>query len=374
MNEDKATRYHRQARLARIASTLSGAGLLVFLLISGWSIGLREAAAWVSTRLAAPVWVPWLSVAIYVAIVAGMNELLTLPVGYFRGYVLERRYDLSRETAGGWLADHLKASAIGLAFAIVIAQLVYFCLGRWPTTWWLIAGGTMLLLTVTMTRLAPVVLLPVFYKFAPLGRGALRERLSVLADRAGTPVVGVYEWKLGEKTSKANAALAGLGATRRILVSDTLLRDYSDDEIEVVLAHELAHHVHRDLWTSVAFEGLVIFAALAIGDRVLASFAPRLGLDGIADVAGLPLLILTTGALSLVLMPVVNAVSRLHERRADRFALDLTRNAPAFVSAMRKLGAQNLAEERPSRLVEIVFHTHPPIARRIEAARTWAAR
>jgi STE24 endopeptidase len=316
--------------------------------------------------------VPFVAVALYTIILATLNDVLAFPLSYFRGFTLERRYDLSRQTVSGWLYDHLKAALIGLVFAVGVSELIYFCLRTWPAYWWIATALSMLVVTIALTRLAPVLLLPVFYKFAPLSRAELRERLAALARRAETPVVGVFEWKLGEKTSKANAALAGLGSTRRILVSDTLLRDYSDDEIEVVLAHELSHHVHRDLWTSVVLEAVVIFAALALGDYALRNLGPSLGLTGIDDVAGLPLLILSASVLSLLLLPLANAISRNHEYRADRYALDLTGNVPAFLSAMRKLGAQNLAEERPSRLVEVLFHTHPPIARRLDAAAVWA--
>jgi STE24 endopeptidase len=372
MNEDKATRYHRHARMARIAAAGSSAVFLLLLLVSGGSITLRAVseAAGGSVGLAAA---PFLTVAVYTTIVATLNDLLALPLSFFRGFVLERRYDLSRQAASGWLYDHLKASVLGLAFAVGVAELIYFCLRAWPGWWWMAAGASLLLVTLALTRLAPVVLLPVFYKFVPLSRAALRERLGELARRARTPVVGVFEWKLGEKTSKANAALAGLGATRRILVSDTLLRDYSDDEIEVVMAHELSHHVHRDLWTAVALETGFVVAALACADYALEALGPSLGLTAIDDVAGLPLLMLSAGALSLVLMPFANAVSRRHEYRADRYALELTGNVVAFMSAMRKLGAQNLAEDNPSRLVEILFHTHPPIGRRLSAAERWAA-
>ena len=192
-----------------------------------------------------------------------------------------------------------------------------------------------------------------------------------LADRAGARVVGAYEWGLGDKTRKANAALAGLGPTRRILVSDTMLAEYSDDEIEVVLAHELAHHVHGDIWRLLAFESILVLAAAYLAARALTVLAAPLGLTGPADVAGLPAVLLGIGAVSLALAPAAHGLSRACERRADRFALELTRNPQAFVSAMRRLGAQNLAEERPSRVVRWLFHSHPPVEERVAAARAF---
>ena len=176
---------------------------------------------------------------------------------------------------------------------------------------------------------------------------------------------------VGEKTRRANAALVGTGATRRILVSDTLLAEYSDDEIEVILAHELAHHVHYDILTGLAAEVLLLVAAFFAAATALAFWWPLVGLHAPNDIAGLPLLLLAGGAVSLAATPWVNALSRWNERRADRYALTLTRQPAAFISAMRRLALQNLAEERPSRAALWLFHTHPPIEQRIEAARTF---
>jgi STE24 endopeptidase len=213
--------------------------------------------------------------------------------------------------------------------------------------------------------------MPLFYEITPLKRDALRDRLLVLANRAGTRIAGVFEWRLSDRTKKANAALAGIGRTRRILLSDTLLAEHSDEEIEVILAHELAHHVYRDIWSAILVETVLIALGCFVADRVLGMFAVSAGLTGKGDVAGLPLLVLALGGVSLALMPIANALSRAHERRADRYALTMTGNAPAFITAMKRLAVQNLAEEEPSRLVQILFHTHPPISARIAAAREY---
>jgi STE24 endopeptidase len=213
--------------------------------------------------------------------------------------------------------------------------------------------------------------MPLFYRFRPLDRETLRERLMTLSRRAGVQVLGAFEWGLGEKTSRANAALVGVGHTRRILVSDTLLRDYTDDEIEVILAHEMAHHIHHDMWTALALETAIVAAALFGAHLAVTRLGAAAGLAGPADPAALPALILAAGLVSLLLTPLGNAWSRSNERRADRFALTLTRRPGDFISAMRRLGQQNLAEERPSAAVFWFFHTHPTIDERIAAARTF---
>jgi STE24 endopeptidase len=283
---------------------------------------------------------------------------------------LERRYGLSMQTTAKWWADHVKAAGVALVFSIGAALLV-MALVRWsPDRWWVYGAFAFTAILVVLAQVAPVVLLPLFYDLKPLAREGLRDRLLVLANRAGARVLGVFEWRLSDRTRKANAALTGIGTTRRILLSDTLLADHSDDEIEVILAHELAHHVHHDIWTGIGMEAVLIGMGFYVADGALARYGSTVGLTGKADVAGLPLLVLAGGAVSLALLPLANALSRAHERRADRYALTLTKNPTAFITAMKRLAAQNLAEDQPSPLAR-VFSTHPPTAERIDAARVW---
>jgi STE24 endopeptidase len=300
-------------------------------------------------------------------------EALVLPLAYFEGVTLERRYGLSTQSNWHWWGDWAKSSALWLS-AVAIAGLSVWFLLQWTSSWWwMFAAAGATAVVVLLTQLAPVLLLPLFDACEPLGREALVARLMALAARANTRVLGVFEWHLGARTKKANAALTGLGRTRRILVSDTLLAEHSDDEVEVILAHELAHHVYHDIWTSIGVQAALITAAAYAADLVLDRWAESFGLRGSTDVAVMPMLALAGGTVLCILMPLANAVSRAHERRADRYALEMTRNAPAFISAMRKLGAQNLSDDRPSALVEAVFYTHPPVSARISSARAWAA-
>jgi STE24 endopeptidase len=370
MNEDRSSRYHRLKRQAGIASMAWTLVLLAGLLWSGASGALRDLALRIS-----PFGAGWLhaisALVIYVAGVLVLNEAGSLPLAFYGGFLLERRYGLSQEPLGRWLADAAKAFAIGLLLSSGAAGIVSLLIRISPDGWWLPAGAVFALLIVGLTNLAPVLLLPLFYRVKPLDRDALRARLLSLAERAGARVLGAYEWGLGEKTRKANAALTGIGATRRILVSDTMLAEYSDEEIEVVLAHELAHHVHGDIWKGIAFESLLILAGFYLASRALANLLPVFGLHGVTDIAGLPLLVLCAGAVSFVMVPVAHAMSRAFERSADRFALALTKNPAAFISAMKRLAAQNLAEEHPSMLVQLLFYSHPPVRERIAAAQAF---
>ncbi len=367
-NEDKAARYHRLRRRASLAGTALGALVLLLLLVSGASAGLRDLSLSITGTSF------FLAIVMYVVLLALLSEAVQLPLAFYQGVTLERRYGLSTQTTARWWLDHVKAGGVALFFAAG-AALIVIALLRWaPATWWLWAAVCFGGILVLLAQLAPVVLLPMFYELKPLDRPALIDRLAALAGRAGVRVLGVFEWRLSDRTRKANAALTGIGRTRRILLSDTLLAEHGEEEIEVILAHELAHHVHRDIWTAIALEIALITFGFYLADRVLVEATGRFGIAGKDDLAALPVLVLTGGGVSLALLPLANAVSRAHERRADRYALEMTKNAGAFVTAMKRLAAQNLAEERPSRLVELLFYSHPPMAARIEAARAWETR
>lgn len=371
MNEDKATRYHRLRRRADVAGTVVAGLVLAALGFTGAAVRMRELLHGLSA-LVLPAGLEEASVVILMTLaVFAILQAVEFPFSWFQGFALEHRYGLSTQSGAHWLADQVKAAGLGVLIAVAGSSVVFATLRRWPDRWWLASAVVFAAALVGIARLAPVLLLPVFYKFRPLDRPPLVERLMALAGRARTDVVGVFEWVLSGHTRKANAALAGLGHTRRILLSDTLLADYSDDEIEVVLAHELAHHVHRDLWRGIGVQTLVLIGGFYAADVALRAAVDPLGLSGVADPAALPLLMLVGGTWSFLALPFVNALSRAQERAADRYALQATRNPAAFVSAMRRLSQQNLAEDRPSALARWLFYSHPPIRERIEAARAF---
>jgi len=356
--------------------------LLVLLLVTGGSHYLRDMALRAlgapdfSTslqRFPAVVLIP-AAAALYALVVALLHEVVAFPLAYFTGLALERRYGLSRQTAGEWCRDHLKALALGLLFAGLSAGFVYVALCLWPEWWWLAATAGAVVVSVILTWMAPVVLIPLFFKLTPLKNDSLRDRLTSLCGRTGAGPMDIYEWRLSTKTSRANAALTGFGRTRRILLSDTLVSDYSEDEIEVILAHELSHYVSHDIWWALVLEAVVVGLGFWTASHALSMSLPWIGLSAAADPAGFPVLVLTAMSVSALALPLANFISRWRERRADAFALDTTRNPAAFASAMKRLGASNLAEEDPSAFARVFFYTHPPLGDRLESARFWAAR
>jgi STE24 endopeptidase len=361
----EARRYNRIRRRLSVLDMLLGLGLLTLLLATGWTRGLRDAAFHLAGQRYTLALFCYVLEFLLLFKVAGIG----LDIYSFR---LEHRFHLSNQSAGSWLWDQVKSFALSLLLVTVLAEFVYNTMRAAPNHWWLISWGVFMGLFLLLAQLAPVLLFPVFYKFEPLKNDALRQRLVRLSERAGTGVRGVYEWKLSEKSNKANAALAGLGRTRRIILADTLLNNYSDDEIEAVLAHELGHHVHRHIVWSLLLQVGVTFVGFYLANLALRYAVDRRKMfEFISDFADLPLLVLVSSALSLALSPVLNAWSRHNERQADRYAWRSIPDVGPFVSSMNKLAGQNLAERSPSRVVELLFHSHPSITKRIAAAEDW---
>ncbi len=366
-NEDRGARYHRLRRRAAVGSVALGGAFLTLLLLTGASAALRDAIA----PQTGPSLVPLLTG--YMVVLVLVHELSQLPFRFYRGVTLERRYGLSNVPAPAWWASQVREVVVGLVLAVPAAFIVVGLMRSLPDHWWMASGAIFGLVLVVLARMAPVALLPWVYDLAPLSRAGLGARLAALAGRTGTRVTGVFEWRLSGGTRRARAALVGVGGARRILLSDTLLSEHSDDEIEVIVAHELAHHIHHHVWLAILLETGLLIVAFYAADVVLSMAAGSFGSSGKDDIAALPLLLLVAGAVWLALTPIVNACSRAHERRADRYALEITQNAEAFVRAIRRLAAQNLVEEQPPRLVR-VCSTHPTTAARIAAAEQWACR
>src|SRR5882724_2331607 len=366
VDSPQTRRYNRIRRWLGIADFILGAVLLIVLLVTGWSGALRDIALGDAAQNYS------LAVFLYVLMLMTIAKLLGLGLDYY-GFRLEHRFQLSNQRLRAWWWDEAKGFLVGLVLAAIVAELLYFIMRQAPQHWWLIAWAVFLGLFVLMAQLAPLILFPIFYKFEPLQNEELKARLVRLSERAGTKVRGVYQWKLSEKSKKANAALTGLGNTRRIILADTLLANYSTDEIEAVLAHELGHHVHRHIFKSILVQAGTTLLGFWAANWVLHYAVDRLHMfETLSDFANLPLLVLVTTLLSFLLLPALNAYSRFNERQADRYAFQSIARVGPFISSMNKLAEQNLAERAPSRWAEWFFHSHPAISKRVQAAETWA--
>jgi STE24 endopeptidase len=361
--EDSARvkRYHQTGRILSVTGYLVDLALLLTLLFTGWTAALRTVALHESGR-------PWLALLIYLCLFGIITQAASLPLDYLHGFWLEHRYGLSNLTLGGWIKDQLKGLAVGGTLAVLALEFLYAAIRHSPAHWWIICAIVFIGFFVLLANLAPVLIFPIFFKVKPLENPGLTERLLELSRRAGTRVKGVFEWKLSEKSKKANAALMGLGNTRRIILSDTLLERFQDEEVEAVLAHELGHHVHHHIFQSIVLQGAATFAGFYLIHRTLTWLTPHYEFEGAADFANLPLLALVTTVLSLILLPAVNSYSRAMERQADAYALAAIPSRAPFISSMEKLAKLNLAERQPHPWIEFIFHSHPSIQKRIAFA------
>lgn len=355
----EARRYQRLKLIASALKTLAGLGWLALLalwlapMLGGWL------ADWTANR--------WLQLFAMAFVLVAGAEALTLPIAYWSGYVVEHRFQLSNQTRAQWLWKLAKGYLLGGAIGALLLAGLYALIWYGGALWWLWTALAFLCVSLLLGRLLPVLILPLFYKATPLDRPELQARLEPLARAAGLDIAGVFRLHLSAETKKANAALAGLGRARRVLLGDTLLDHFTPEEIEVVFAHELGHHVYRHLQKNLVVEVLLSLAGFWLVDLVLRSMAGTLGYGGLHDPAALPLLMLVLSLLGFLLLPAQNALSRFHERQCDRYALERTGRA-VYRSAFNRLAEMNKADPRPNPLVVWFFYDHPPIGERIAMA------
>jgi STE24 endopeptidase len=351
-------RYQRQKLTAALVNGVLGlGGLLALALFLGPALD-AALRAWIGEAALLRL--------IAVACVCGAAlELLTLPLSFWSGYVLEHRYQLSNQTFARWLWRQVKGYLVGGAIALPLVMGLYALLW-FAHPWWLWATAGWLFVTLVLGQLLPVLILPLFYKVTRLDDDALQTRLRRLSEGTGLTIEGVYRLHLSADTRKANAALAGLGRTRRVLLGDTLLEQFTPEEIEVVFAHEVGHHVHKHLPKMIAVSVALSLAGFWLVDVVLRATAERFGYAAFNDPAALPLVLLVLALFGLLLSPAQNALSRFFERQCDRYALERTDAAQAYRSAFVKLARLNKSDPDPHPLVVWLFYDHPPIRQRLK--------
>jgi STE24 endopeptidase len=362
----QAKEYARIRRYLMVADLALGGVYALAWLIFGWSAALREALLSLTTN-------EWLLVLLYALVFGGIYYLIDLPLSFYAGYTLPHRFGQSNQDVKGWASDQVKGLLVGGVIGALVLEVIYAVLRAYPETWWLWAAGILLLFNVVLAILAPVLLMPIFYKVIPLDaeHADLVARLTRLAQQAGTQVRGVYKFDMSRRTKAANAALTGLGKTRRIILADTLISEFSPDEIETVLAHELGHHVNRDIPLLIVVDSILTLVGLYLAGLGLSWGIAVFGFSCPADIAALPLFLLVMGGYSLVTIPLSNGFSRWRERLADEYALQATGKGEAYASALARLSNQNLADADPQPWVEWLLYSHPALGKRIRMAQGW---
>ena len=344
---ERGRRYHRARYLSGLAEW--GLALAVLCVLAFTDVG--EALL--------PDWSWWAQALVYPAIVLAVLTVVRLPIAYWRDYLREREWELSTQSAQGWIGDVLK----GFAVETVLWTVAFFALvalsratGAWP----LIAAPLAALFVVLLTFVAPVVLEPIFNKFTPLEDEELVADLRALAERAGVPIRDVLVADASRRTTKANAYVSGFGATRRVVVYDTLLGRAEPSELRAVLAHELAHRRYRDV---ASFSAFFVAAAVAVVVLLWAIFGAEV------EPRDFPLVLLVLTLIQPPVFAALAAIARRWEYRADRFALRVTRDLRALESMFAGLVESNVADLDPPRAVYYLRYTHPTVPERLAALR-----
>lgn len=295
--------------------------------------------------------------------------VLLLPLSYYGGFTLPHAFGLSHQTRRAWWADWAKATGLGALFGTLLGGLFVVCV-QWlgPPAWAVAFAAALSLLAVVLTFLAPYVLVPLFFTMRPVADQRTVERIRALLARAGTDVREICALDFSRRTAEANAAVIGLGRSRRVVLADTLLADFPPDEVEAVVAHELGHHVCRDVLRLLAGELALVWLGLLLAALAAPMALPVLSLPSLGYVPGYPQLYAVAGLAGLLASPLTRWWSRRIERSADRYALALTERPGAFAAALRRLARQNLVELEPPRWAEVLLASHPPMGRRIALA------
>lgn len=359
----KAKNYQAYRNRLYITGLGLSLGGLLLCLWTGWTFLFKDWALALSGHPAAAVFFYFLFFSLYFFV-------LEFPLAFYSGHVIERRFGLSNQSLRSWLGEELKRELLSFLFFLALVEALYFFLRTLPQTWWLVAWAGWLGVTVLLGKFWHLLILPLFYKSVRLNEGVLRSKILEFVRKNGFSVRDVYVVNLSKSTRKANAAFTGLGSTRRVLLADTLVENFTPNEVESVVAHELGHARKRHVLKGILYNTLTSFAVFYVAQGVLNAWSEPLGFDGPHDIAAFPLLGLVAFAMGLFLMPLGNLYSRHHETQADDFALAQCPDRSVFVSALEKLGRMNLADFEPHPIIEFFLYSHPSLGKRIRRAQS----
>jgi STE24 endopeptidase len=336
----------------------------VFLFLSGASSKLARVLSSLSGSY-------WISLWSYIVVFVIMLQLLTSPLAFYSGFVVDRRFQLSTQTIRGWIIEQFKGLGIELVFGVLAGMMLYYLIAN-IRLWWIVAAGIFAVFSIILSTILPFVILPIFYKVNPLSDPQLKDDLLEMTEKAGVGNIDrVLVADESRRSIRANAFFSGVGKSRSIVLFDTLLSNFTHREITTVVAHELGHYVNKDIWKEALTSGILILPPFFVADIALRSAVAASSLTSMIDPSGVPLIFAVLIAATFALQPVSNAISRRVERKADEFALNVASDPDAQASAERRLADLSLSVDRPSRLVELLFYTHPPSSQRIKLAEDW---
>src|SRR5262245_58416029 len=336
---EKALSYYHSGIVLWVVNVIWGLLIPALFLFTGFSARIRDWA-----RRIGRWW--FFVIGVYFAIFLIINFAIDLPLSYYQGFVRQHAYGLSNQTFGKWFGDEIKGLGLGVVAGFLFLWIPYLLLKKSPRRWWLYTGLLAIPFLILVSLVEPVWIDPLFNKFGPMKNKELEGKILQLAERAGIEGGRVYEVAKSEDTKALNAYVNGFGATKRIVLWDTIIAKLDDDELLFVMGHEMGHYVLGHVWKSIIFLSLLIIAALYAIHRtagwLIGKFHGRSGLTALRDIQSLPLTIMLFSVYFLIIAPVALAYSRHNEHEADRFGLEITRNNRAAATAFVKLQQENL--------------------------------
>ena len=353
----KAKLYTRKKDILHLIQILLSCGYLLVFYLSGISEEIALSVAGFSFPVA---------IILYALFFLPLTIIL-LPLSFLSDYRIEKKFGLSTQKIGAWLTDQIKGLLLAIVLGYPLLLLLFFLFTHTPLYWWVFGGCGLFLFQLFVAIIFPVLIFPLFFKQKPVEDKDFEKEVYSLFDETRIKIRGVYSFNLSIKTKKENALIAGFWKTRRILLADTLLENRSKDEILVVLAHEIGHHVNRDLLKNMLIDLVTSFIILYAVHRIMIFF-PGFPESLLSALSLFPLFILFTGFFSFPIRILVNTYSRYREKKADQAAITLTRNREAFISLMAGLANTNLSVAYPKKLKVLLSYSHPPIGQRIEYA------
>lgn len=360
MDQSKEKIYNRIKIRLTIIDIVLDLVLLVVLAFSGLAYIF---AGWAA--VAANDYLNFLLFALYTGL---FFSAFGLPFDFYGSFIIEHRFGLSNQSFIRWVWERVKSLMVSTVIGVPVALVFYYFLKSSGENWWLFFSIFIVFITVILARVAPVLIFPLFYKFKEIEDGEIKERIEKVLSDAGVSIKGIFSFNMSKDTKKANAGFTGLGKTKRIILSDTLIQDFTPAEIAVVFAHEAGHYVHKHIIKNLIFSTLVIFVTLFICGKLHAVTIDAMGITELHALQALPVLMLYLSISGLMMMPLTNYISRRYEFQADEYSVRKTSDKDSFVSAMNKLAETNLADKEPHPAVEFLLYSHPSIKRRIEFA------
>jgi STE24 endopeptidase len=301
-------------------------------------------------------------------------SIISLPFAYIEGYKIEHKYGFSTQNFKAWFNDWLKSFFVSFVLGVLIFEVIYHITNISPNLWWLWLSVIMIIFSVILANLFPVLILPLFYKTSPIEDEDLKKRIEEICGRIKINLQGIFSINLSSKSTKANAAVIGLGNTKKILIGDTLIADYTEDEIMSVLTHEITHYKEHHIWWLILWQSLVTVVLFYILYRIHPFFYELAEFEKISEVAAFPIFAIIFAILSFVTQPLTSSISRFYERKADKGALNLTKDSKSFISLMAKFCNKQLLIAYPNSFIEWYKYSHPSPGNRIKFAETWEAK